>query len=98
MDERLDDLAALAESETRDYLQTAFDHNKPILFNYLRYTYSRLADEGKIAVSDDGQFIAFNTGLVTNHQEPLFLFGQSEPIPRRGAALALSSLVSQGSV
>jgi len=69
MDERLDELAALAEPEPWDYQHAVSDHKKPILFNYLRYRYSRLADEGKVVVSDDGQFIAFNSGLVTQHQE-----------------------------
>src|SRR5580658_1982345 len=81
MDEKLDDLAALAEPETWDYQHTPSDHNKPILFNYLRYTYGRLADEGKIVVSDDGQFIAFNTGLVTEHQEPLYLLANQNRFP-----------------
>jgi len=40
--------------------------------DYLHYTYRRLAEENKIAVSDDGKYIAFNTGLVTPNQEPVF--------------------------
>lgn len=72
MDERLDELADLAESEEWDYQRTPTPYKKPILHNYLKYTYSRLADEDKIVVSDDGQQITFNTGLVTPNQEPLF--------------------------
>ncbi len=33
------------------------NNQKPILYNYLRYTYQRLTEEEKIVVSDDGQFI-----------------------------------------
>jgi hypothetical protein len=74
INDRLDALAGLAEPEEWDYRRTETDHHKPILFNYLRYTYRQLAEEGKIAVADDGAAISFNTGLVTPAQEPLFLY------------------------
>jgi len=57
MDDRLNELAALAELEEWDYHRTETDNQKPILYNYLRYTYQRLTEEEKIVVSDDGQFI-----------------------------------------
>jgi hypothetical protein len=72
MDDRLDDLATLAEPEEWDYVRTPTTYRKPILYNYLKYTYSRLAELDRIVVSDDGQLITFNTGLVTSNQEPLF--------------------------
>ena len=72
MDEGLDQLANLAEREGWRYQNTQNDHEKPILYNYLHYTYSRLKEENKIAESDDKQHATFNTGLVTPHQEPLF--------------------------
>lgn len=72
MDDRLDELAGLAEREEWDYHHAETEHQKPILYNYLRYTYQRLAEEEKIIVSDDGQLITFNTGLVTPNQEPIF--------------------------
>lgn len=74
MDDRLDELAELAEPEEWTYRHTKTDHHKPILFNYLRYTYRRLAEEDKIVVADDGTAIAFNTGLVTPSQEPIFCY------------------------
>jgi hypothetical protein len=74
MDDKLDDLADLAEPESWDYQHTPTEHHKPILYNYLQYTYKRLADEDKLAESDDGTSLAFNTGLVTPNQEPLFAF------------------------
>ncbi len=71
-DERLKQLGELAENEDWDYHHSPSDHAFPILFNYIRYSYRRLAEEGKIALSNDGQFACFNTGLVTENQEPLF--------------------------
>jgi hypothetical protein len=38
----------------------------------MRYTYRKIAEERKFALSEDGRFACFNTGLVTPHQEPLF--------------------------
>src|SRR5689334_19632097 len=81
MDDRLDELAGLAEPEIWDYQRTPTNHRKPILYNYLRYTYSRLAEEGKVSVSEDGQYIAFNTGLVTPNQEPLFALAYHNHLP-----------------
>lgn len=71
-DQRLDELAHIAEQEDWRYQHTQTEHVHPILFNFIRYTYRRLAKEQKIALSDDGQHSCFNTGLVTAHQEPIF--------------------------
>lgn len=72
IDERLKDLAELAEEEDWTYQHIQNEHPLPILFNYIRYTYCRLAEENKIARSEDGQFCCFNTGLVTPNQEPIY--------------------------
>jgi hypothetical protein len=72
LDGQLQLLATEAEEEDWAYHFTPSDHAHPILFNYLRYTYRRLAEELKVGLSDDGQFACFNTGLVTSHQEPIF--------------------------
>jgi len=69
---RLAELAELAEDEDWEYHHTESDHARPILFNYVKYTYRRLAEELKIALSDDGQSSCFNTGLVTSNQEPIY--------------------------
>lgn len=84
MDKKLDILASLAETEDWDYQLTQTTQNKPVLFNYLQYTYQRLAQEEKVEVSIDGQWLTFNTGLVTNNQEPIFLLCEksSHPTPR----------------
>jgi Domain of unknown function (DUF3825) len=52
--------------------QDPSDHAKPILYNYLVYTYGRLAEENKITAAPDGNHAVFNTGLVTINQEPIF--------------------------
>ena len=67
-----DDLASVAEKEDWDYHFTQTSYRKPILFNYIKYTYKRVAEEKKIELSDDGNFSCFNTGLVTDHQEPIY--------------------------
>lgn len=69
---RLDELAQAAEQEDWDYHNSPSQHHHPILFNYIRYTYRRVAEEGKIALSPDGQYSCFNTGLVTSSQEPIY--------------------------
>lgn len=78
MDTKLNELALMAEPENWDYQNTSSVHNKPILFNYLQYTYRRLQDENKIYVSDDGQALTFNTGLVTQNQEEIYCYCTSK--------------------
>ncbi len=80
-DERLADLEVLAEPEVWDYQNTLNPRPKPILFNYVRYTYGRLAEEGKIELSDDGLAVVFNTGLVTTNQEPIYAYFGRNQIP-----------------
>jgi len=77
MDEKLNELAELAENENWEYQNTQDSHHLPILFNYLQYTYARIAQENKIAISDNGQCITFNTGLVTDKQEPIYAFADA---------------------
>src|SRR5438445_167979 len=72
LDEKLAELAGLAETEDWTYQHTHSEHPYPILFNYVRYTYRRVAEESKVSLSDDGQFSCFNSGLVTPNQEALY--------------------------
>lgn len=66
-------LADLAEPEDWNYHgETVANTNRPILENYFKNTYARLAIEKKIAYSKDNQFCCFDTGLITK--------GQKEPI------------------
>lgn len=77
-DEKLDQLAELAEPENWDYQFTDADGKRPILANYLRHTYKRLAREEKVELANNGQNVTFNTGLVTPSQEPIYaLFNQN---------------------
>jgi hypothetical protein len=71
-DLRLKELAEDVEDEDWAYHHTQSEHPYPILFNYIRFTYKRLAEERKIALSDDEQYCCFNTGLVTPAQEPVY--------------------------
>jgi len=73
IDEVLQELANLVEPEDWEYQRTPASRPLPILFNYLRYTYTRLAEEKKIAVSPDNKYACFNSGLVTMNQEPVYL-------------------------
>lgn len=72
IDERLEELAGEAEAEDWAYHNMPSAHRFPILFNYIRYTYRRVAVEDKIELSDDAQYCCWNCGLVTEAQEPLF--------------------------
>lgn len=81
LESKLDELAALAEAEDWDYQTTTSDKHKPILLNYLRYSYSRLAEEEKIELSADGASAVFNTGLVTSNQEPIYAFFERNTNP-----------------
>lgn len=68
----LQQLEEEVETEDWSYQYTKSEHPYPILYNYIRYTYKRVAEERKIALSDDGQHACFNTGLVTQNQEPVY--------------------------
>lgn len=52
-----------ADSPSKDY---------HILIQYIKYTFYRLTKENKVCISDDGQFAAFNTGLVDKHYDDLY--------------------------
>ena len=70
----IEDLANLAEAEDWNYHnQTDPQTDYPILENYLRNTYIRLAREKKIAYSTDSKYCCFDTGLLSKNQhEPLY--------------------------
>ena len=70
--DKIEELANLAEEEEWGYVNTPSNSNHPILENYLKYTYKRLAEEKKFSYSRDGNNCCFNTGLVTRNQEPIF--------------------------
>ena len=72
-EEHLDTLASMAEPEEWNYQNTPSDRPKPILRNYLRYTYKRIAEEKKIVVTPDEENACWNTGLVTPNQESIYI-------------------------
>lgn len=77
-DENIESLGNLAEREDWDYHNTSSGESKPILRNYIKYTYKRIAQEKKTAVTQDEKYACWNTGLVTSHQEPIYiLFNQN---------------------
>ena len=81
----VDRLASIAEPEDWEYQHTSSDKSKPILYNYLRYAYRKIAQEKKVAVTKDEQWSCWNTGLVTDHQEQIYLFfnkNRSERFPQ----------------
>lgn len=72
MDEQLNTLVGMAEVEDWEYQYTSNEHPTPILYNYIRYTYRRVAEEHKIGLAANGQYSCFNTGLVTPNQEQIY--------------------------
>ena len=69
-DDRLRDLAELAEQERWTYEHVPDKSPLPILDSYLRYTFLRSHEQGKIAETD--RLACFNTGLLTPGQEEIF--------------------------
>jgi hypothetical protein len=76
----LDDIKDLAENiaEDEDWGYKSAPGNLsrpyPILENYIKFTYKRIAEERKIAITRDELFACWNTGLVTENQEPVYMF------------------------
>ncbi|MHB1238107.1 MAG: DUF3825 domain-containing protein [Gallionella sp.] len=71
--EHIETLRSLAEPEDWDYKNTADPQSHPILTNYIRYTYRRIAEEKKISVTSDEQYCCWNTGLITPTLEPIYI-------------------------
>lgn len=72
-DDEIRNLAELAEPEDWEYKHTPSDHPKPILGNYIKYAYKRIAEEKKAVFTDDDKNACWNTGLVTELQEPIYI-------------------------
>ena len=83
IDGRLTDLAELAEPENWEYARTNSGHHLPVLRNYLKYTYARLAEENKIELAPNGEYAVFNTGLATASQEAIYAFFTRNQVPDR---------------
>ncbi|CAI6340699.1 unnamed protein product [Periconia digitata] len=75
----LSTLANLAEAEdwkgsNSSAAAGGYDHECPILHKYLHCTYQRLVVERNIAINENGQFSAFNTGLLDIYDQEIFGF------------------------
>lgn len=67
----LSELAEKAVHEAWDFADAPVkDYH--ILIQYIKYTFYRLTKENKVCVSTDGQFAAFNTGLVDKHYDDIY--------------------------
>ena len=81
--EHLAELEEMAEHEDWEYYYTDSEFPRPILYAYIIHTFNRLEEEGKIAIASDELAACFNTGLVTEQQEPLFALFDENKIPER---------------
>ena len=86
--DKLVELEGLAEAEEWNYKHTETTFERPILYNYLQRNFARLSEQGRIEESPDGEHVCLNTGLVTVHQEPIFMlfdrnlkYGQEDQPP-----------------
>jgi len=67
-------LKSIAEIEDWTYQKTSSYSDLPILGNYIKYTYKRIAEEKKMSLSRDEKYACFDTGLVTQkQQEPIYI-------------------------
>lgn len=74
-DAKLEELALKAQSERWDEPDYPGSLKFPVLSNYVKYTFRRIVEEGKVARAvdeNDKHVVAFNTGLFTPHYEPIY--------------------------
>lgn len=82
-DDEMEYLSSIVEPEDWEYHSTVHTESKPILHNYIKYTYRRIAEEKKVAVTKDEKFACWNTGLVTPHQEPIYILFEENKLSDR---------------
>ena len=70
--EDIESLACLAEPEDWEYQYVDSQYRKPILRNFFNFTYQRIAQEKKIAITQDERHACWNTGLLTTGQESIY--------------------------
>lgn len=80
------ELAAMAEPEDWSYKKATSSSAHPVLLSFINYSFLRLQEEealgkGRLVVSDDKKWLCFNTGLVTVHQEPIFVLLRTNFMP-----------------
>jgi hypothetical protein len=69
-DSRLAHLAEMAEPERWTFVSVPSESPLPILDSYIRYTFLRLHQQGRLSEAD--RTSCFNTGLLTPNQEEIF--------------------------
>lgn len=67
--DRIDELKQMAMQEDWDYKKNPLGCH-PILENYVKHTFAKLYEEGKILTQ--GNYAVFNVGLVTELQEEIY--------------------------
>lgn len=72
---RMDELANLAIPEKWSFGKS---NDYSILKNYLKYTFLKLRRENKIVETEN--YCLFNTGLFTEFYEPIYIYGEINPI------------------
>ncbi|MCK2167089.1 DUF3825 domain-containing protein [Thalassospira xiamenensis] len=95
-DDSLEFLRNLAEPEDWNYKNTEATHPNPILRNYINYTYQRIAEEKKLAITADEEFCCWNTGLITSNQEPIFMLLERNKIEEKAPYWHFKKFCRQG--
>ncbi len=80
-DQRVEELAAIAESENWDYSGST-TKSYPILKNYLKYTWKRIAEERKVSITSDDLYACWNTGLISSRHEEIFVLYSKNNLPQ----------------
>lgn len=100
-DSRLSNLAGLAEGERWTYVSVPDRLPLPVLDGYIRYTFLRVHEQGRVAEAD--RHACFNTGLLTPSQEEIFgvfrrsdLYDQTQPLSAQNKKWFLTSWARAG--
>jgi hypothetical protein len=83
IEDQIEGLADMSDAEDWEYHHTPSEVAKPILRNFMKYTYKRIAEEKKVTVSPDEDFACWNTGLITENQEPIYILFEKNKFDNR---------------
>lgn len=80
-DDCIDELSRVVIPENWDY---SYDSGKkhPILMNYIHHTFKKVYKDNLLEFTNDGEYVIFNTGLVTENQEEVFGLMQKNKNPK----------------
>lgn len=82
LEDVLQKLKSIDSSEKWEYVNTLNERPLPILYNYIHHTFSRIKEQNKIRVS--GKYKCFNTGLVTDKYEEIFMLFKEDKYKTEG--------------